>query len=67
MEELEAYNEQDQSRELIDEEAKRVKFRLLGPLGQGHNIVVHIHGLASRIDEFRKLIGRMIPLDNHMR
>ena len=32
MEELEAYNKQDQSRELIDEEAKRAKFRLLRPL-----------------------------------
>jgi hypothetical protein len=67
MEELEAYDEQDQSGELIDKEAKRAKFRLLGPLGQGHNIVVHIRGSAGRTNEFRKLTGRIIPLDNHMR
>jgi len=32
IEELEAYNKQDQIKELTDKEAKRAKFRLLGPL-----------------------------------
>jgi len=32
MEELKAYDKQDQSKELIDKEAKRAKFRLLRPL-----------------------------------
>jgi hypothetical protein len=67
MEELEAYDEQDQSGELTDEEAKRVKFRLLGLLSQGHNIIVHIRGSAGKTNEFRKLVGRIIPLDNRMR
>ena len=67
MEELESYDEQDQSGELIDEEARRIKFRLLGPLGQGHNIVVHIRGSAGRTAEFRDLATRMIPMDNHTR
>ena len=52
---------------LIDIEARRIKFRLLGPLGQGHNIVVHIRGSASRTEEFRELAGRMIPMDNRTR
>ena len=39
----------------------------MGPLGQGHNIVVHIRGSAGRTEEFRALIGRMIPLNNHTR
>jgi hypothetical protein len=67
IEELESYDEQDQSGELIDEEAKRVKFRLLGPLGQGHNIVVYIRGSAGRTEEFKRLAGRMIPMDNRTR
>jgi hypothetical protein len=67
MEELESYDEQDQSKESIDEEARRTKFRLLGPLGQGHNIVVHIRGSPGRTAEFRELAGRMIPMDNRTR
>jgi len=33
IEELKVYNKQDQSKELINKEAKRAKFRLLRPLG----------------------------------
>ena len=67
IEELELYNKQEQSEEPIDEEARRIKFRLLGPLGQGHNIVVHIRKSARRTEEFRELVGRMIPMDNRTR
>jgi hypothetical protein len=49
MEELESYDEEEQQEEYTDKEAMRVKFRLLGPLGKGHNIVVHIRGSPSRI------------------
>jgi hypothetical protein len=48
-------------------EAIRVQFRLMGPLGQAHNIVVYIHGSAGRIEEFRTHVGRMIPMDNRTR
>ena len=44
-----------------------MKFRLLGPLGQGHNIVVHIHGSPSCMAEFVGLVGKMIPMDNRTR
>jgi hypothetical protein len=67
MEELESYDKQDQSEEFIDKEARRIKFRLLGPLGQAHNIVVHIRGSPGRIEEFKTLASRMIPMDNHIR
>jgi len=67
IEELKVYNKQDQSKELINKEAKRAKFRLLGPLSQGHNIVVYIRGSANRTNEFRKLIRRIILLDNRIR
>ena len=64
LEELELYNKQDESGVFRDKEAMRTQFRLMGPLGQVHNIVVYIRGLAGRTEEFRKLAGRMIPMDN---
>jgi hypothetical protein len=66
-EELEAYDDQEKGGEPTDEEARRIKFRLLGPLGQGYNIVVHIWGSPGRTDRFRQLAGRMIPMDNRTR
>ena len=44
-----------------------MKFRLLGPLGQGHNIVVYILGSPSCIAKFIGLVGKMIPMDNRTR
>ena len=66
---LELYNEDkaEMDRELIDEEAKKAKFRLLGPLGKAHNIMVHIRSSGGRTEHFRKLAGRMIPMDNRTR
>jgi hypothetical protein len=52
MEELESYDEEEQQEEYTDKEAMRVKFRLLRPLGKGHNIVIHIHGSSSKITQF---------------
>ena len=67
MEELESYDEQERSRERGDEEAKKIRFRFLGLLGQGHNIAIHIRGSPAWIDEFKELAGRLVPLDNRMR
>jgi hypothetical protein len=47
MVELELYDEQDQARQLIDVEERKIKFQLMGPLSQGHNIVVHIRESAG--------------------
>ena len=69
IEELESYNEQEQEGgiEATDDEVVRVQFRLLGPLGKGHNIVVHIRKSAGRTAEFKELAGRMVPMDNRTR
>ena len=67
IDELELYNKEEADEELIDEEAKKVKFRLLGPLGKAHNIVVHIRGSGTHAAHFRKLAGWIIPIDNHTR
>jgi hypothetical protein len=64
---LESYDEQEEIEAFDMTEAIRVQFRLMGPLGQAHNIVVHIRGSAERTDEFRTYAGRMIPMDNRTR
>jgi len=61
--ELELYNEQEQSKELRDEDIKKKWFCLLGPLGQGHNIVSYICSTAHTA-RFKQLAGRLIPMDN---
>ena len=67
IEELESYDDQESRGETKDEEKRRVKFQLMGPLGQLHNIIVHIRGSTACINEFLKLAERMVPLDNHTR
>jgi hypothetical protein len=47
IEELELYDDEEQQGDTRDEEAKRIKFRLMGPLGQMHNIVIHIRGSTA--------------------
>lgn len=51
----------------MDEEAKRAKFRLLEPLGQGHNIVTYIRGSPARTKVSKELARRMIPINNRTR
>ncbi len=64
---LESYNKEEVDKELIDKEVKKVKFRLLGPLGKVYNIVVYIRGLGGCVEYFRKLVGRIILIDNRTR
>jgi hypothetical protein len=67
MAELESYDKAEANKELINKEAKKAKFRLLGPLGKVYNIMVYICGSGSYTAYFRKLAGRIIPMDNRMR
>jgi hypothetical protein len=67
IEQLESYDQQEEKGELGDEEERRTNFRVLGPLGKLHNIVVHIRSSAGRTKEFKILAERMIPLDNRTR
>ena len=61
------YNKEQVDKELIDKEVKKVKFRLLGLLSKVHNIIVYICGLGGCVEYFRKLIGRIILIDNYIR
>jgi hypothetical protein len=65
--ELELYDDEDKNRGPIDKEARKIKFRLLGPLGQAHNIIVHIRGSPGQIEEFIMYAKRMVPMDNRTR
>jgi hypothetical protein len=63
MEELALYDELEAVGQLNLKETKR-RFRLLGPLGQLYNILVHSRGSAGRTEEFLALATRMCPLNN---
>jgi hypothetical protein len=67
IEELASYDTQDRTGEELNEDLRKARFRLMGPLGQIHNIVVHIRSSPTRIQTFRDLAGRLIPLDNRTR
>ena len=63
---LELYDLEDLNKELIDKEATRAKFRLLGLLSQAYNIIVYICKLSAYINYFKKLIRRIILINNYM-
>jgi hypothetical protein len=65
--ELESYNDLEEKGELEDTEEVKQKFRLLGPLGQLHNIIVDIRSSANCTARFLALATRMVPLDNRTR
>src|SRR6266511_3206391 len=67
LEELASYDLEDEDGELTDKEARRARFRFLGSFGKEYNIVVHIGGSSARTDVFRKLAGRLIPINNRTR
>jgi hypothetical protein len=67
MEDLESYDDLEATGQFQNDDETRKKFRLLGPLGKLHNIIVNIRGSTSCIAEFLDLAGRMIPLDNRTR
>jgi hypothetical protein len=64
---LESYDEAETDKEFIDEEIKKAKFRFLKSFDKTHNIVIYIRNSDNRADYFRKLIKRMILIDNRTR
>ena len=53
--------------DLKEEEEKSNTFQKLGALRKLYNIIIHTYSLAGHIREFKSLIGKRIPLNNHMR
>jgi hypothetical protein len=67
LDKLESYDVKDANGKLTDEKTMKTKFKLLGSLDQGYNIVIHICGLSARTDHFRKLTEKIIPINNRTR
>ena len=66
-EELKSYEELKKRGELKNIKKIKRKFRLLGPFGKFHNIIINIRSSGNRIAEFLTLATRIIPLDNRTR
>jgi hypothetical protein len=67
LDELESYDLKNIDEKLTDKVIMRAKFRLLRLLSQGHNIVIYIRRLNARTDYFRKLVKKIILMDNRTR
>jgi hypothetical protein len=61
------YNKKEKKGEIGNKEERRVKFRLIGPLGQLYNIIVYIRGSTACTNKFIELAGRRVLLDNRTR
>jgi len=57
----------DERGELSGNKDAAEKFRLLGPLGKLHNILVYSRSQSALEKEFIELAGRMVPLNNRTR
>jgi len=67
-EELQSYDEMEKRGEQLSGKEETVqKFRLLGPLGKLHNILVYSRSTTALVKEFLELAERLIPLDNRTR
>jgi hypothetical protein len=64
MDELESYDETETDKKFINKKIKKAKFRFLKFFGKTYNIVIYIRNSDNRADYFRKLIKRIIPIDN---
>jgi hypothetical protein len=64
MDELKSYDKIETDRKFTNKKIKKAKFRLLKSLSKTHNIVIHIRNSDDRANYFRKLIEKMIPIDN---
>jgi len=53
MDEFILYDDKDYNRDLINEDVRRLRFRLLGPLDQAYNINTYICKSLSRVVEFK--------------
>jgi hypothetical protein len=64
MDKLESYDEAETDKEFTDKEIKKAKFRFLEFFGKAYNIVIYIRNSDNRANYFRKLVERIIPIDN---
>lgn len=59
--------QKEKEEEEKEEKVLTSSFRNLRPFGKLHNIIIHIRGSPSRINQFKGLASRIIPLNNSTR
>jgi hypothetical protein len=64
MNKLKSYDEAETDKKLTNKKIKKAKFKLLKSLSKIYNIVIHIRNSDNRADYFRKLIKKMILINN---
>jgi hypothetical protein len=64
MKKLKLYDSDEKDETLENSKEMKVKFRLLSLLNKAYNIVAYIYKLLKRIMIFKKLIRRMILINN---
>jgi hypothetical protein len=67
LDEFESYDLKDIDREFTDKKIMKIKFRFLELFGQKYNIVIYIRELNVRTNYFKKLIEKMILMNNRTR
>jgi hypothetical protein len=67
MDKLESYDEIKIDKKFTNKKIKKAKFRFLKFFNKAYNIVIYIRNSDNRINYFKKLIKRMIPIDNRTR
>jgi hypothetical protein len=67
IDELKSYDEIKADKEFIDKKIKKAKFRFLKFFNKVHNIVIYIRNSDDRANYFKKLVKRMILMDNRTR
>jgi hypothetical protein len=61
---LESYDETEIDKKFTDKEIKKAKFKFLEFFNKTYNIVIYIRNSDNRANYFRKLIKKIIPIDN---
>jgi hypothetical protein len=67
MDKLKSYDKTETDRKFINEKIKKTKFRFLKFFDKIYNIVIHIRNSDDRADYFKKLIKKMILINNRTR
>jgi hypothetical protein len=64
MDKLESYDEAETDRKFTDKKVKKAKFRFLEFFSKVYNIVIYIRNSGDRINYFKKLAEKIIPMNN---
>jgi hypothetical protein len=67
LDKFESYDLENTNGEFTKKKIMRIKFRLLKLFDQKYNIVIYIRRSNTRTDYFRKLIKKIILIDNRTR